>query len=109
MTKDHVSQGVWVRVPNCALTPDLGRTRGNKEPSSHGHLSLARIRESTKDYGSLNQRSNRWRETLLVYRDKQGGVMTTIPIRRFWHRLYVSQNGARAAVVQLIERVISNH
>ena len=117
MTKDHVSKGVRVRVPYCALTPDQGRTRENKEPSSHGRISPASVgrvpgyvkaypvspvslRERTHGYGPWNGRSNRPREALLVYRDKHGGVMTIIPIRRFWHRLYVSQNGARAFVAQ---------
>ena len=117
MTKDHVSKGVRVRVPYCALTPDQGRTRENNEPSSHGRISPASVgrvsgyvkaypvspaslRDRTRGYGPRNRRSNRRLETLLVYRNKQGGVMTTIPIRKFWHRLYVSQNGARAAVAQ---------
>lgn len=81
MTKDHVSKGVRVRVPYCALTPDLGRTRENKEPSSHGRISPASVgrvsgyvkaypvspvslRERTSGYGPLNGRSNRPRETL---------------------------------------------
>ena len=82
MTKDHVSQGVWVRVPNCALTPDQGRTRENKEPSSHGHISPASVgrvsgyvraypvspaslRERTVGYGPTDRRSNRLLETYM--------------------------------------------
>ena len=80
MTKDHVSQGVWVQVPNCALTPDQGRTRGNKEPISQGHISPASVgrvsgyvraypaspaslRDRTRGYGPRNRRSNRRLET----------------------------------------------
>ena len=63
-------------------------------------ISPASLRDRTVGYGPTNRRSNRLLETLLVYRDKQGGVMTTIPIRKFWHHLYVSQNGARAVIAQ---------
>ena len=83
MTKDHVSKDVRVRVPYCALTPDRGCTRENKEPSSHGRISPASVgrvpgyveaypvspaslRDRTRGYGPRNRRSNRRLEAYAV-------------------------------------------
>ncbi len=63
-------------------TPDLGRSRENKEPSSQGHISPASVgrvfgyvkaypvspaslRDRTVGYGPTNRRSNRLLETYM--------------------------------------------